>query len=64
MSDLIFTITLRDLKTLSDAVVELDACKNRGDARVPLMVSAGHAAVIRTLGEQVGLIYNMEGEAA
>ena len=64
MSDLTFTITLRDLKTLSDAVCELDALKRRGDARAIGMVSAGHAAVIRTLGDQVGLIYATERSAA
>jgi len=52
-----FPITLADLKTLSIAVCELDACKSFGDARLTELVTDCHDILIRTLGDQVGLVY-------
>lgn len=61
-NDMEFRITLRDLKTLSNAVCDLDSYKPRHDVRINERVSAAHAAIIRTLGEQVGLIYAPDDE--
>lgn len=58
--DLEFRIRLRDLKTLSNALCELDSLKRRGDQRVADMVAAGHGAIIRALGAQADLVYDTE----
>lgn len=61
MSEPTFIITLADLKALSDAMCAVDCLKDCADLRQADMVSAGHAAIIRTLGDQVGLIYSLDG---
>lgn len=58
--DLEFRVKLKDLKTLSNAVCELDAHKPPRDVRINELISGAHAAIIRTLGAQVALLY---GEA-
>jgi hypothetical protein len=58
MSEPTFTITLDDLKALVDAAVEVDGLRPRGDMRIGEKVYAAHAAAIRTLGPDVGLIYD------
>lgn len=55
MSD--FTIKLADLKTIADAICEVDGLRPRGDRRIAEKISAAHAAIIRTLGEQADLVY-------
>lgn len=62
MSEPTFTITLADLKALSDAMGAVDCLKDCADRRQADMVSAGHAAIIRTLGNQVSLVYSLDDE--
>ena len=60
MSTPTFTITLSDLKTLVDAVCEVDGLRPRGDRRIGEKISAAHAAAIRTLGDRVDLVYSTD----
>lgn len=62
MSEPTFTLPLRDLKTLCDAVCELDAFKPPRSTRLACLVSNCHAAIGRALGDQVHLVYDMEDE--
>lgn len=57
MSEPTFTIGLADLKTLADAMCAADVLKASRDRLQADAVSAGHAVVIRTLGDQAGLVY-------
>lgn len=63
MSDPAFTITLADLKRLSDAVCELDAFKPARDVRLVELVNDCHGIIIRTLGNQVGQVYAPDDSA-
>lgn len=62
MSEPTFTLPLRDLETLADAICELDACKPRRDTRLACLVSNAHAAIARTLGDQAHLVYAPDDE--
>lgn len=64
MSEPTFTITLADLRAVSDAVCEVDGLRPHGDVRIAEKISAAHAALIRTLGDQVGLVYDLDPEPA
>lgn len=57
MSEPTFTIGLADLKTLSNAVCDLDSFKPPLDVRMAERVTDAHGAIIRTLGDQLHLIY-------
>lgn len=52
-----FQIGLDDLKDLADALCELDSWKPSGNRRAADLVSRGHAAIERALGDQAGLVY-------
>lgn len=58
MSEPTFTIGLADLKTLSDAVCDLDSFKPPRDVRMAERVSDAHDVIIRTLGDQAHLLYS------
>lgn len=57
MSEPTFTIGLADLKTLSDAVCDLDSFKPPRDVRMAERVTEAHDAIFRTLGDKVHLVY-------
>lgn len=63
MSEPTFLITLGDLRILADTISEADGLRP-GDAKYIKRIVDGHAAIIRTMGNQTGLIYDCSEEGA
>lgn len=57
MSEPTFTIGLADLKTLANAVCDLDSLKPPLDVRMSERVSIAHGIIIRPLGEHAAAVY-------
>lgn len=56
-----YSLTLPEIESLSDALAELDHGPD-SPPRTRALVEDGHAALMRALGDDVALIYDMSGD--